>query len=71
MAKYENKFIVINRKYLTYDKIPRHVLGTFFFLLKQIDRYIPDNKYIVCNQDEKYAGNVLKEILEGEERKGL
>lgn len=68
-AKYENKFIVVNTKYLDYGKIPRHILGTFFFLLKQLDRYVPDNKYIVCNQDEIYADEVLKVILDGESRK--
>ena len=69
MAEYENKFIVINTKYLNYSVIPRHVLGTFFFLAKQIERYIPENKYIVCNQDEPYAEDVLKVILDGEDNK--
>lgn len=62
-AEYENKFIVINTKHLTYGIIPRNVLGTFFFLLKQIDRYIPDNKYYVCNQDEPYAEHIIETIL--------
>ena len=64
MTKFEDdKFIVINTKYLTYSKIPRNVLGTWFFLLDQMNRYVPDNKYYVCNQDEPYAQDVLDIIL--------
>lgn len=30
-----------------------------------------DNKYIICNQDEPYADEVLKVILDGESEKEL
>lgn len=65
-AEYENKFIVINTKHLNYGLIPRNVLGTFFFLLKQISRYVPDNKYYVVNQDERYSKKIIDIILHEE-----
>ena len=64
MIEFEEKFIVMNRKYL------KDIPGAYFsFFLAMIEAYVPNNKYYVCNQDEPYANEVLRIILEGEEAK--
>jgi hypothetical protein len=65
-AEFKEKFIVINRKHL--DELNKEYdVDVFFEALKQLD--LPDNKYIVCNQDEKYAHKILAIILQGENLK--
>lgn len=67
-AKKEEKFIVINKKYI--DRLPFELRLAFSFILKRVDNYIPrNNKYIVCNQDEPYAEEVWQAILSGENQK--
>jgi hypothetical protein len=61
---YEEKFIVINRKHL--KEVPSKLEKQFTEILRKIRDYIPKNKYIVCNQDEPYAKDVLSLILAGE-----
>lgn len=65
MCEYKEKFIVINKKHLVEQKA-HHV-----DLLREVIRKmnLPDNKYYVCNQDEPYAKDVIKTILEGEKNK--
>lgn len=63
MAKYEEKFIVINvKKHLNVEQIKK-LSG----LLDEFD--LPDNNYYVCNQDEPYAQKVIDIILKGEDEK--
>jgi hypothetical protein len=77
MAKYENKFIVINKKRFDEVEDKYFAIELLFAISAFKEDYEQktgkkmDQEYIVCNQDEPYVGNVLKEILEGEERKGL
>ena len=61
-AQYEEKFVVINVKYLNRFQLVKlsQVLGEF---------NLPNNNYYVCNQDEPYAGKVIQTILEGEDMK--
>ena len=70
MTKYEEKFIVINKKHLEIAKeeIPDKI-SEFIELLGFISNWMPDNKYYVCNQDEPYAGKVINIILTGEDAK--
>lgn len=65
MAKYEEKFIVINRKFLS--KLPRELEIEFVQQLTKVNECLPNNKYYVCNQDESYAQKVIDIILEGED----
>lgn len=67
MAKYEEKFIVINKKYL--KKVPSNIRDSFLWALENLVTYLPDNKYYVVNQDEPYALNVIKFILDNESKK--
>jgi len=62
MEKYEEKFIVINKKHLNVFQ-----LDDINNLLGRLD--LPDNKYYVCNQDEPYADAVIDIILNGENKK--
>jgi hypothetical protein len=65
--KYEDKFIVINKKFM--KNFPVHLQVAIFDILNEINKYIPDNKYYVCNQDEPYAKKIIDIILEGEKEK--
>ncbi len=73
MKDYEEKFLVINWKYLENAKDAKQQL--LIDRLKRAVKYlqmhkiIPDNKYYVCNQDEPYAPFVIDIILRGEELK--
>lgn len=67
MSNYEEKFIVINKKYL--KKVPPSVRNNFLWALEDFLTYLPENKYIVCNQDEPYANEILKMILDSETKK--
>lgn len=67
MAKYEEKFIVINNKHI--NELPLQDKDEFIQALVKIRKLIPENKYLVCNQDEPYAQNVLDIILSGEDAK--
>jgi hypothetical protein len=67
MVEFEEKFFVINRKHI--ENAPPYQRGLMNLLLNQINRFAPFNKYYICNQDEPYAGEVLRVILEGEEAK--
>jgi hypothetical protein len=67
MIKYEEKFIVINKKHL--DKLPYDLSLRLKCLLKDISDYLPNNKYYVCNQDEPYASKVIDIIIKGENNK--
>jgi len=67
MAKYEEKFIVINTKHL--NNIPKTRREKFLKELDAIQEWLPNNKYYVCNQDEPYAKKVIKTILDGENKK--
>lgn len=69
MVKYEEKFFVINKKYL--GEIPKELREKFTTALSDIRSYLPNNKYYVCNQDEPYASEVLKLILFDEMQKQL
>lgn len=62
--KYEEKFIVINKKHLR--GIPDIIHAKFLLSLEEIKPYIPENRYYVCNQDEPYANKVIDIILQGE-----
>jgi len=77
MAKYKEKFLVINLKYLSID-LKKHndeqieALLDFTNALKKLYdlNLIPKkNKYYVCNQDEPYAKQVIDIILTGEDAK--
>lgn len=72
MAKFEEKFIVINLKHI--KSLPesrknaiKTCIDNLLFFLEMTDT--PDNKYYVCNQDEPYAKKVIDAILEGETAK--
>ncbi len=75
MAKYEEKFIVFNKKDLV--GLPKDQLN----LLTNIDVQVQLSrskrganqfpKYYVCNQDEPYAQKVIDIIIAGENAKGL
>lgn len=67
MAKFEEKFFVVNCKYL--NGLPPYYRGIVSLLIGILDRIIPKNKYYVCNQDERYAQRVIDVILEGENEK--
>lgn len=64
--KKEEKFIVLNKKHL--NSVPPSVRGDLSFVLERIKKYIPENKYIVCNQDEPYAEKVWDMILQRSEK---
>ena len=66
--KYEERFIVINKKHL--KDIPEEEKNLFLTALQKIADYLPNNKYYVCNQDEKYAPLVYSIIEAGEGLKG-
>lgn len=60
--KYEEKFIVTNKKHL--KEIPdKAALNAFVKALSKISPWLPRNKYYVCNQDEPYADKVLDIIF--------
>ena len=63
-VKLEEKFIVINRKYLKSQQDRFRI--AFYNAL--YDLTLPDNKYYVCNQDEPYAQEVINIILKGEKK---
>lgn len=72
MAKYERKFIVINRKdfkYLSNQQIYYigSVLNTIYH--SRMDEGKKDNRYYVVNDDEPYADKIRKIIMEGETEK--
>ena len=79
MAEIENKFIVINRKHLYSDKV-REIgieaeeqvlrLQKALQVLNKHD-ILPKHTYYVCNADEPYAPEVLKIIMEGEDKKKI
>ena len=66
LAKFKEKFIVINQKHLD-ENCKEYDVEKLFEILDRLD--IPDHKYIVCNQDEAYAPKVLDIILQGEDLK--
>ena len=69
----ENKFIVINVK--DFEALSRTNRNTLVGVLDKLYRdresvgKDPMPRYYVCNQDEPYAGEVLKAILDGEGNK--
>ena len=67
MLNFEEKFIVINRKHL--EKITPYYRGLISLALNHVEENIPCHRYYVCNQDEPYADEVIRIILEGEEKK--
>jgi len=75
IAKYEEKFIVINKKHL--EELEKSVIWKP--LVSSLKEALDDlclglplqNKYYVCNQDEPYAQKVIDIILEGEDAKNL
>ena len=73
MADYEEKFLVINWKYLqdTGDALKNLHIGRLRRAIQQLemDKILPENKYYVCNQDESYAQKVIDIILNGESQK--
>lgn len=75
-VNYDEKFIVYNRKIFNGLRVNHNSFVNAFgdFLremedLCRIEGITIDNKYIVCNQDEPYADEVLKLILDGEQEK--
>ena len=79
MAEKEwDKFYVFKKEEMdaVLDKNP--ILGRCFHTIQnliQLERISrnkkPNNRYIVCNQDEPYAEEVWKIILDGEKKKEL
>jgi len=69
MAKFEEKFIVINTKHL--KNIPEDLSDELEEILGNLNCYLPENRYYVVNQDEPYSDVILKIILEGENKKEL
>jgi len=70
VAEFENKFIVINRKYLEdLRKTRPNQVAKFEIMLDSIMCEYPRHKYYVCNQDEPYSEKVIKTILDGEDAK--
>lgn len=67
MAKYEDKFIVINKKHL--DRIPSDLRKKFMQVLEEVEKYLPHNDYVVVNKDESYFSEVMRIILKREEEK--
>lgn len=67
MAKYEEKFVVLNKNHL--DNLPDDIRESFRLSLSEVQTRIPKNKYYVCNQDESYSDEVLGIIMEGEDLK--
>ena len=65
--KYEEKFIVINKKHL--NSLPNSLYNEFSNILRKISKFLPNNKYYVCNQDEPYAERILEIILDEEKKK--
>ena len=65
--KYEEKFIVLNRKH--FAELPRDISDNLISSINEANNYLPDRKYYVCNQDEPYADKVINIILEGEKDK--
>ena len=61
MKKYDEKFIVINKKHLA--NVPNDLSIEFLNALNKIAAYLPNHKYLVCNQDESYAEQVKQIIL--------
>ena len=64
MAKYEEKFIVFNRKHIA--KLPLELRIQFDNICMKIREQIPSHSYYVCNRDEPYAKDVFDIILAGE-----
>ena len=78
-----DKFIVINRKHVDLLKVdkdhPEHhkkILADLYTGISDFSEAFENltgkklnQKYYVCNQDEPYAENIIKMILEGEEEK--
>lgn len=68
-----NMFVVINKK--DAEKLPENVRIWLDNVLESINHIRvqrgsnADPKYWVCNQDEPYAPNVIKAILDGEKMK--
>lgn len=76
MAEYEEKFIVINKKHLrklsNTNSDSKAAVKRFLNELSNIASLCEDikiNKYYICNQDEFYAHDVLRVILQGEDFK--
>ncbi len=73
MAEFEEKFLVINWKYLqdTGDALKDLHIGRLKRAIQQLemDKLLPDNKYYICNEDEPYAKKVIDTILNGENNK--
>ncbi|MBE9595118.1 MAG: hypothetical protein IMF19_16760 [Proteobacteria bacterium] len=68
MAEFEEKFYVVNYKYLNSLTHP-YYKGLIYLIMDILNRVLPKNKYYVCNQDEPYADEVLQVILAGEDKK--
>ena len=60
----DDKFIVINKKHL--DQLSNKLRIGIRYKLEEILCHLPENKYIVCNQDEPYAEEIAKIILDNE-----
>ena len=81
MATNEDKFIVINKKHL--EELTEKGKSSDLFvvnnLLDAVDEFRAtyevlchknlDQEYVVCNEDEPYAKDVLAVILSGEDAK--
>jgi len=67
MTEFENKFFVVNLKHL--DKIPPYYRNFINLAFDKIKQHVPDNSYFVCNQDEPYAKDVIRIIMDGEDAK--
>ncbi len=65
-----DKFIVINRKHIENIKCEQDkkavqtCIDNLLYILN-FEKF-PDHQYLVCNQDEPYADEVKKVILDGE-----
>lgn len=70
--KKEEKFLVFNMKFIKKLSFEghRHLIAVCEELSEKFP-HAKDNKYICCNQDESYAEEVWRIILEGERKKLL
>ena len=66
MAKYEDKFIIINKKHL--DRVPSDLRKKFIQILEEVEKYLPYNEYVVVNKDESYFSEIMRIILKGEKK---
>ena len=72
-AKYEIKFEVLPKKYVhrlrPEQLVALNQIHCDISMMRIKDGKSPHAEYFVCNQDEPYADEVLRVILDGEDKK--